>query len=476
MFLAGIFLAAFARALASPIPVAIPTSPIPSPLCVVTAALSTGTCDPNKKRTIFDILYSCLGVIFLCTYISIHHNIPDQSDSWVKKMWSKIRTMLYAMVAPEIVIMWALRQRIVAGAIADWHKGLLVDLAHIVDGLIMFEKNMDGRTLTVSLLRCGLMVESERKGNYNVVVWRNYQLCINRDGGVYGPGAGTSWFVVQCIARHIEGLALTELELVTLAFAALNAMTYILWWDKPLNVEYPIYFDLDGNRVDGPEEKEDEAWYKELWKMVTGNRSGGGCGDEEGFRQNAERRAMNPLWQDIITKPFVFVFGPLLEMTNLERVGRATSVHPFYAATLGGDKHRIAYLCASIIGLVFGGIHLVGWSIPVSTTELWLWRASSLVLTVVPAIIAISWPLKVDWWRVEYNDPFTHRVLWFVVTRIGVPLYVAARLIVLFLAFFSLRDLPDSAFDNIQWSNHSTYMNMVCTLASSIIVNISRCK
>ena len=50
----------------------------------------------------------------------------------------------------------------------------------------------------------------------------------------------TAWFIVQCIARKRQGLFLTQLELVTLAFAALNVLIYILWWDKPQNVNCPV--------------------------------------------------------------------------------------------------------------------------------------------------------------------------------------------------------------------------------------------
>ena len=47
----------------------------------------------------------------------------------------------------------------------------------------------------------------------------------------------TSWFIVQCIARHIQGLDLTQLELTTLAMASLNGITCMLWWHKPLNAQ-----------------------------------------------------------------------------------------------------------------------------------------------------------------------------------------------------------------------------------------------
>ena len=50
----------------------------------------------------------------------------------------------------------------------------------------------------------------------------------------------TTWFILQCIARGQQRLALTELELVTLALASLNAVTFAIWWHKPLGVQEPV--------------------------------------------------------------------------------------------------------------------------------------------------------------------------------------------------------------------------------------------
>src|SRR6266540_924221 len=50
----------------------------------------------------------------------------------------------------------------------------------------------------------------------------------------------TSWFIFQCITRGQQRLALTEFELVTLALASLNAITYVFWWHKPLGVQEPV--------------------------------------------------------------------------------------------------------------------------------------------------------------------------------------------------------------------------------------------
>lgn len=59
----------------------------------------------------------------------------------------------------------------------------------------------------------------------------------------------TSWFLFQCIIRGSSGLVITELELLTLAFAALNVTTYFFWWNKPVDVRYP--YPVNSNRVIG---------------------------------------------------------------------------------------------------------------------------------------------------------------------------------------------------------------------------------
>ena len=47
----------------------------------------------------------------------------------------------------------------------------------------------------------------------------------------------TAWFIAQCISRTAQGLIITEIELITLAIAALNGILYFLWWNKPLDVK-----------------------------------------------------------------------------------------------------------------------------------------------------------------------------------------------------------------------------------------------
>ncbi|KAJ7571861.1 hypothetical protein C8J56DRAFT_811135, partial [Mycena floridula] len=48
------------------------------------------------------------------------------------------------------------------------------------------------------------------------------------------------WFITQSIARQIQQLPVTTLEIATIAFAALNIFIRILWWNKPLGVDGPL--------------------------------------------------------------------------------------------------------------------------------------------------------------------------------------------------------------------------------------------
>lgn len=50
----------------------------------------------------------------------------------------------------------------------------------------------------------------------------------------------TLWFVMQCIARAIEHLPITELEIATVAYTIPIVGIYICWWNKPLGISQPI--------------------------------------------------------------------------------------------------------------------------------------------------------------------------------------------------------------------------------------------
>ncbi|KAF8645898.1 hypothetical protein AX16_007502 [Volvariella volvacea WC 439] len=245
----------------------------------------------------------------------------------------------------------------------------------------------------------------------------------------------------------------SEIELVNLAFAALNVITYGLWWNKPLNIGYPIYFDEDGKRVDGPLSEVNttggevqvmkgvEAWCSNMWRSVR-DCVGEACQSvREGWRESLQEYGLAA----VIVVPFLAFFAPLAYMMAEDGgESRPTSVHPFYATEMDVNDQSLAFVCSSAIGVIFGAIHLIGWNFLFpTTTELWLWRASSLALTIIPFSLAVGIALSLKY----EQDAAVNLTAFF-----GPPVYFAARIILLFLAFFTLRDLPDSAYQNVRWT------------------------
>lgn len=91
-----------------------PISPVevdPSPGLSI---LSRQTQQCSSSRTINHILWSCLTIIFACTWVAIHPNLPGPKDSAFQRLRRQVITMLSAVLAPELLAFWALRQRLVA--------------------------------------------------------------------------------------------------------------------------------------------------------------------------------------------------------------------------------------------------------------------------------------------------------------------------------------------------------------------------
>jgi hypothetical protein len=79
----------------------------------------------------------------------------------------------------------------------------------------------------------------------------------------------TSWFIVQCVARAVRGLAVTQLEIVTLAYTALNGVMFFFWWDKPLDVHCSVVVRLNLESGSDGVPPEDLASQKQMVSQST---------------------------------------------------------------------------------------------------------------------------------------------------------------------------------------------------------------
>jgi hypothetical protein len=108
-----ILLAILAATRAYPVGLQLPPVQLQSPSCN----------DPNNSRSLWDIIRSCALTIFLCTWVSMHPNIPGPDEGWPRVTMRRVGLMLATLVVPEAIIAWALRQRFAAGKLAEKYKG-----------------------------------------------------------------------------------------------------------------------------------------------------------------------------------------------------------------------------------------------------------------------------------------------------------------------------------------------------------------
>ena len=300
----------------------------------------------------------------------------------------------------------------------------------------------------------------------------------------------TSWFILQCIARRIEHLPITELELVTLAFAALNFITYALWWNKPLDVQCPV-------RVPKKQRKDESAESKDPVENNSQNPDDEESGEDSGGRGTDAMAVLRMLlaatgsamWgalaivrkipeaigkaigaivhtmRDAIERSVKYVrrhrwwtlwngvkgaveHGILEPMAAIASMGLGDNDvgEMFYAGDSGGVSRWSIGMAGAVIATIFGSIHCVAWSFQFpSHPEQLLWRIASLSITCSPMVMVFAGLL---------GDQLDRLPDWLqiVLLLVSPDLYVLSRVALLVIAFMSLRSLPTGAYETVHWT------------------------
>ncbi|KIM36490.1 hypothetical protein M413DRAFT_78294 [Hebeloma cylindrosporum] len=418
------------------------------------------TCDcsnASNQRSLLDIIWSCLVTLFACIWLSVHPNVPSLTDSYFTIVRRRIRIMICALIVPEGVMYWAMRQWLGSRKLASRYKrsGWTTVHGHFLQmgGYVIDEPGRKPYTLSPELLEsllerkqiilptiCIEDIEDKSKGDFLAKGFVALQ---------------TLWFVTQCIARGAQRLTITELELVTLAFAVFNGITYFLWWHKPLDVRCPIHLQLlfrNSFIYEEPEEGTPVA-NSTIWQSFLD-----GFGNifnvlffnvvddirEEGMMWALRKRLRSLVY------PFLYFREILHQMTESDD---STNIPPnsarvptFYAVRMDVTNEYLLDCTMSFFAMVFGSIHCIAWNFPFpSLTERTMWRISSSIIVCVPAVL-LSFSLL----RLLFIRPF---FVVLVLNIIGLVAYIPSRIIIVFLAILSLRSLGEKAFEDVDWTS-----------------------
>ena len=98
-------------------------SPIPS--FDKLSSESTRCTDLTHCRTVWSIIWSCLTTIFSCTWVATHPNIPCPRKRSLVVSFAEHRLPLFvcALLVPEYVLAWAIRQYLRARDLAKDNRG-----------------------------------------------------------------------------------------------------------------------------------------------------------------------------------------------------------------------------------------------------------------------------------------------------------------------------------------------------------------
>ena len=317
----------------------------------------------------------------------------------------------------------------------------------------------------------------------------------------------TMWFIAQVIARRTQHLAITPLELTTVALASLNWVAFIFWWDKPFNVTCPVRV-VTGRP---PSNNHPSLSYVESQSgadPITTHCEGATLAVKNGsqeetlpghFNQN-RIISLSSSVLSTIAKPFTDISRAIAQRYHeqAERHGHtlATALlfdraifDPYHCLLgIGGiekdargerycphDRVGIFYVCVpvttatylehfisrvtltTIPGCIFGGLHLVAWHSTFPTSvEMLLWRASSVIMTTGALLSTTKMFFDI------YPEPESRfkSVFWSfgaytaaIGMAVNTVLCFPARLFLFVEGLAALRRLPDTAYETVDWQS-----------------------
>ncbi|PBK58900.1 hypothetical protein ARMSODRAFT_899955, partial [Armillaria solidipes] len=194
----------------------------------------------DDRRTVLNILWSCLATIFASTWLAIHPNVPGTKitdKGAISRAVERAKIMSISIVAPEVIVAWAAEQFKVAWKVCHDRQGLTMTHGFFLAMGGFCYTNITCSTNEIQRTASALHGPDDTHGPVTAISVKTIE--DKSKGDALSKAISIlqiSWFIAQCVGRVIQHLPITLLELTAVAFAGISVITYCLWWYKPLNV------------------------------------------------------------------------------------------------------------------------------------------------------------------------------------------------------------------------------------------------
>ncbi|EPS39462.1 hypothetical protein H072_6766 [Dactylellina haptotyla CBS 200.50] len=411
-----------------------------------------------NQRGTFDILWSCILTITLCTWTVLHLNLPAPSEGFWIIARRKAKWTTLTLLGPEFVLGIAVGQKGNAKRCLRCFQRLKVSaeswsLRHSffanMGGFHIKFRDWDSFPITGRQI-CYLI----ENGHINLpqITEQDIKDKSKADGlAKLIVLIQVAWFVIQVVARAIQHLPITTIELTTIGLVIYTAATYMQWLKKPLDIDRPIILHA-------------ECTIEEIWEKWEKAPPG---------RNAVENWKYTPL--DFIEKHSPSFINDVLPVLNQQRNPKD---RPWQRIPNDRFPHMVGDFeiwCHFAVTLLYSAIHAIGWHFSFPTmVEMILWRVSSLLIVILNLAFVICESITTGRLAKVFNRAQREqRVLALATTlpppQVDIPfsiplwkililaligfIYTGARIYILVEMFVGLRLLPVKAYLNVEWTD-----------------------
>ncbi|KAF8327811.1 uncharacterized protein EI90DRAFT_3067085, partial [Cantharellus anzutake] len=200
--------------------------------------------DPRNYRTMWGIVYSCLLTVFACIWTAVHPNLPRTDDD-ASVFKSRVLLMVLSLVSPEWTLARAWAEFVISRKTSEkceMVEGWTLTHSYFVAMNGFFDPSKGSSVDPNELQQYPEIIENT--GNTRWAAITKEEILDKSKGDSFSKFIiilQLLWFITQYVGRWASHLHTSQLETMTLAYAALCLLLYVLWWHKPVNVQLPIY-------------------------------------------------------------------------------------------------------------------------------------------------------------------------------------------------------------------------------------------